>query len=378
MRTRSVAAALLVAFAHATVSVAGYAQTADDPTVKAARARFNEGVEFFDKGQYENARAAFLQAYALRKHPAVLLNLAQSSLRSGHSLEAARYFKQYLHESSSLTAAQRIDAEKGLAEARLKLGRLEVSAADGTEIFVDGELAGTAPLSDSVDVEPGSHEVKASADSRSVAVSAGQVLPVKFSPSGAAAAAIAPAPVSPLSVSPAPAEAPPSASPATVAPVRGQESAPATSKANTPGLFSRPKTLAPVWMGLGVGAAGGAAAIVFVIFRGVANAHYNNEQTTIETSAMKLNVPQGGLCAHPPPKFEAACSDLTSDQSQVNTDALVANVGLGVAIAGAAFGLGWYLFAPKQDAAPASSGNVGTFLPILGPSMNGLGYGGSF
>src|SRR5580704_16747353 len=121
MRTRSVALALLVAFAPATFSVAGLAQTTDDPTIKAARARFNEGVDFYDKGQYENARAAFMQAYALRKHPAVLVNLAQSDLHSGHALEAAKYFQQYLRDSTSLSAVQRADAEKGLAEARTKL-----------------------------------------------------------------------------------------------------------------------------------------------------------------------------------------------------------------------------------------------------------------
>src|ERR1700678_2416554 len=150
MRTQSVALALLIAFARTTFSVAGLAQTADDPAIKGARARVNESVEFFDKGQFENARAAFLQAYALRKHPAVLINLAQSSLRAGHTLEAAKFFTQYLHESSSLTDAQRGDAEKGLADARTKLGRIDVSAAAGAEISLDGDKVGTTPLADPV------------------------------------------------------------------------------------------------------------------------------------------------------------------------------------------------------------------------------------
>src|SRR5215472_4781680 len=105
MKTRTIAAFLLLSLAPVAAAPRAFAQ--DDPTVKAARARFNEGVDFYDKGQYENARAAFLQAYALRKHPAVLLNLAQSSLRSGHALEAAKYFKQFLRESTSITASQR-------------------------------------------------------------------------------------------------------------------------------------------------------------------------------------------------------------------------------------------------------------------------------
>src|SRR4029078_810475 len=108
----------------------------DDATTKAARARFQEGVGLYDKGQYEAARAAFLQAYALRKHPAVLLTLAQSSLRSGRALEGAKYFNQFLRESTNATAAQRADAEKGLVEARMKIGRLEVSAPTARDIRV--------------------------------------------------------------------------------------------------------------------------------------------------------------------------------------------------------------------------------------------------
>ena len=67
-------------------------RASDDALTKAARARFQEGVEAFDKGNYEAARASFKQAYALRQHPAVLLNLAQSCLKSGHYLEAAKCF----------------------------------------------------------------------------------------------------------------------------------------------------------------------------------------------------------------------------------------------------------------------------------------------
>src|SRR6476619_7782030 len=103
MKTRRIAAAVLFAFLPVTVQ---------------ARARFKEGVEAFDKGKYEEARLAFLQAYTLKKHPAVLLNLAQSSAKSNHPLEAAKYFQQYLREATTASPQQRRDAETGLAEVR--------------------------------------------------------------------------------------------------------------------------------------------------------------------------------------------------------------------------------------------------------------------
>jgi len=100
MNARPVAFALMLALAPTAVSLPRLAHAQqgaqDDALTKAARARFQEGVDAFDKGNYEAARASFKQAYALKQHPAVLLNLAQSSLKSGHYLESAKMFQQYI------------------------------------------------------------------------------------------------------------------------------------------------------------------------------------------------------------------------------------------------------------------------------------------
>src|SRR5690349_5818438 len=57
---------------------------ADDAVTEVARQRFQDGVKASDAGRFEDARAAFLQAYTLKKHPAVLLNLGQAEIKSGH------------------------------------------------------------------------------------------------------------------------------------------------------------------------------------------------------------------------------------------------------------------------------------------------------
>ncbi len=151
---------------------------ADDTAT--ARVRFQEGVELYDKGQYEKARAAFLQAWALKQHPAILLNLAQSSLRSNRPAEAARWFQQLLRDSQGITPAQKIEAEKGLAEARTKDGRLDVQTAAGAEVFVDNERIGVAPL-EPIDVEAGAHTVRVKGEpEQKVTVSVGQILAVKI------------------------------------------------------------------------------------------------------------------------------------------------------------------------------------------------------
>ncbi len=152
---------------------------ADDTAT--ARVRFQEGVELYDKGQYDKARAAFLQAWALKKHPAILLNLGLSCLKSGRPGEGARDLALVLKDPGSLTPAQKADAEKGLAEARTKAGRIDVQTAAGSDIAIDGEKMGAAPL-DPIDVDPGQHTVRVKNEEQKVTAAAGQTIAVKIGP----------------------------------------------------------------------------------------------------------------------------------------------------------------------------------------------------
>jgi hypothetical protein len=181
----------------------------DDATVAMARERFKEGVGYFDQKQYDKARAAFLQAYALKKHPAVLLNLAQSELRSAHEADAATHFSAYLREATDSTDAEKQAAEAGLAAAKVTVAELDVKVAErGAEIYVDGSLQGNSPLPGALYVAPGSHTVEARKDGRTASTQinalAGKHLeaelefaPAKPVPSAAPAAETAPPEVSP-------------------------------------------------------------------------------------------------------------------------------------------------------------------------------------
>lgn len=361
---RSIATVVALAFVTHASGVA-YAQPADEATTKAARARFQEGVSLYDKGQYEAARAAFLQAYALRKHPAVLLNLAQSSLRSGRPLEAAKYFSQYLRESSTATAAQKSDAERGLAEARQKLGRVEVSAPTNAEIAVDGNVVGNAPLSDAIDVEPGTHTIRArlsdgTTESRTVSARAGEKVPVQITSSKEAPAVPVPAPT-PTPTQPTP---PPQPTPAPeTKPVPETEQPPSATFEVQPSKKSfLPKSMAPVYIGAGIAVVGFGGAILFNAFK--------QDALNSAKSTAKLIQDNGGnsstCTAKDQGRFANACKALQDDVDRSNTDNTVANVGLGVGIAGAAFALGWFLFAPKRDAQPA----VGTWQrPLITPTF---------
>jgi hypothetical protein len=322
-------------------------------------------VEFYDKGEFENARAAFLQAYALHKHPAVLINLAQSSLRSGHTLDADRYFTRYLLESPSLTAAQRAEAEKGLAEARTKLGRIDVLAPPGTAVTIDTEIAGTDG-STTLDVEPGSHTVKGAGETNTVAVTAGQTVMVKIGAGGAAPAPIAPAPT------PA-AETPPAPPAETAAP----EPPPPPAEPAKPGLFSPPATMVPVWVGAGVSFAGFATAIIFGVFKSNALDQFNTEQSDIVASLHGAK--PNGQCVNPTStSLQSGCNALSSDANDVSNDATVANIGIVTGIVGAAFAGGWYLFAPKRESPKGVPAALQKIHPLIGPHLSGLAIGSSF
>ncbi len=386
MRTRSVAVALLLAFAPAVAAIPARAQSAaEDPTTDMARARFKEGVGFYDKGQFEQARASFLQAYALKKHPTVLLNLAWSCLKSGHTLEAEHYFKQFLTEGKDITDKQRADANDGLNQSHAKLGRIEVAAASGTEVTVDGDRAGTTPLTDPILVEPGAHTVKfkgpdGATDTDSVTVLAGEKAIVRFAKT-ASAAPVAAAPTAPAAGTDTEAAAPPPA-PAEEAP-KPAEPPPAKEAASVSphrDLLSAPETIAPVIVG-GVIVAGSAAlAIVMLVSKQTAQNKANDTAAQIAE--------HGGTSCSPPSlgadatttidKVTTACGEYQNDNKDVNTDATIGNIAVGVAVVAAVGTVVYWVVADRRGDSPSVGLAAPTVTPILGPSVGGLSLSGSF
>lgn len=173
-RLRTLRAALppsLVLVALLALLPARAARADDDATTAMARERFKEGVQYFDQKQYDKSRAAFLQAYALKRHPSVLLNLAQSELRSGHEADAAKHFSQYLREAKDATDAERQSAESGLTAAKAVAAEVSVTVdEEGATVSVDGTNEGQSPLPGPLYLTPGSHTLTAKKDGRDVNV----------------------------------------------------------------------------------------------------------------------------------------------------------------------------------------------------------------
>jgi hypothetical protein len=187
------------------------AQGPDDPAVRDAQARFEEGLQRVKAGDYEAARVSFAQAYAALRRPAILWNLALAEEKTGHVVEALSHFKRVARDTSA-TPSDRDEAQRHATALTTRTGHVDVQAPPGTTFHVDGDTAeNVTPLLEPVDVTPGHHtiDLRLAGASRSMAVDApaGQVVRVTLS-AGELAAPTPPASTPPPSPPPV-AETPP-------------------------------------------------------------------------------------------------------------------------------------------------------------------------
>jgi len=380
--------AILLALTPAALPAPAFAQPpAEETTTTAmARARFKEGVTFFDKGQYEQARASFLQAYSLKKHPAVLLNLAWSSLKSGHTLEAERYFKQFQAEGKDATDKQRADATEGLAQARAKLGRIEISAPSGTEVMIDGERIGTTPIADLISVEAGAHAIRfrgtdGATETDSVTVIGGEKVVARATH----VSLPPPPPPQPVVVAPPPSEPVPPPPQAPPPPPKAVEPAPANNPAGPvpegPPEASHPGHI--LWAPLvtfGVLTVAGAATAVVagVYFKNQAQDNANQSYQNIVSAANMRGISRTGICTSPPNSdFATACTTYADNNTKVDQDATIGNIGIGVGIVGL---VGTAIFAVIRvhDDDRNATSSMPVIAPVIGPSLGGLTVAGKF
>lgn len=159
--------AVALAFALVSASTAAFAQ--DDPATVQARQRWREGVSAFDRGDYELARAAFAQVYALKPTPPVLRNLGEAEVAAGDYVSGAAHLSQFLREAEDLAPEERAKVERSLAKAESQVGRIELTTdVEGAEIFVDNQRVGITPVNHVLHVKAGWREVRLSKGGRDV------------------------------------------------------------------------------------------------------------------------------------------------------------------------------------------------------------------
>jgi hypothetical protein len=149
----------LTSLVLASVLAVGSPAFADPLTAQdEATARFQTGLKYYDARDFESARLAFTQAYAVLQKPGILLNLALSELYTNRPIEALQHFEQYLGDSSA-PADKRERAKKAMDEAFKKTGHLVVKTAPEAQLSVDGKALPANPAI--IHVMPGAHPIEA-------------------------------------------------------------------------------------------------------------------------------------------------------------------------------------------------------------------------
>lgn len=385
------------------------APPAQDSVTVIARQRYNEGVAAYDAKRYEDARTAFLQAYALKRHPAVLLNLGQSELRSGHPEDAGNHLSQFLREHTGTTPEQREAAEKGLAEAKRTSGLVIVSVdSPGADISIDGNTVGKTPLLDPVFVKPGKHTVFAALQGKtaaaSIEVKAGASTAATLTLGVSAPAPTPPVPTPPTPEPPGPPITPPVAPPGPpVTPPMGPEPGPALGPGPEPGgpprytfvEWYKHKPIAWVGtglavVGLGLGIGGGAAAAsassssnadVASIQAEIANRNKMGFKDPNNVCNPNVLAGNPALATH----YGQACGVVSQDNSNYNTGVAVMATGwvlFGVGVVGtvAYTMIDWFPNRARTGSndRPGAPGPSVAVLPLVSPAVRGVGVIGSF
>jgi len=158
----ALAAALAVAlpcFPH----VAGAQPAGQDPAIKeVAKQRYQDGVKAFDAGKWEDARAAFAQAYSLTQVPAVLLNIGISEHKLGKCVDGGNHLIKFLRDHKEATTEQKATAVAAVDDCKKKAAFVTVNVdAPGADLTMGTTALGKSPLSDPFFVEPGTYTISA-------------------------------------------------------------------------------------------------------------------------------------------------------------------------------------------------------------------------
>lgn len=395
LRARALASILTFSLALPWLSpvASSVASAQDDVATAEARKRFLEGVKLFDEKKYDLARASFLQAYALKKHPDVLLNLAQAELLGGHFMEAALHFKEFLRDTSNDKHPKRPDAVKGLENARMKLGRIQITV-DQTDadVLLDGVKVGTSPLGEAIEVLPGKHTIEAKRSGKSTTQSLdipeGKTTFVNLTFETQAPPPTVPPPTSTGETPAAPPSTPP---PPTAPPAEDKELHLSTDNANQGPRepFLKWSLRSPVaYTGVGLAGVGFGVGIGFWIASSVAQSNADTLTDKIKSTATKdqnliAQSRQNNPCANPIPVGDAgnygkACTNLRNNLDAVDTNRTIMTIGFVMAGVGAATLVGGYFLTAKR--ADSASLNAPRYMiaPMLGAETAGLAAAGSF
>jgi hypothetical protein len=192
--------AILCAASAETVAFAGPHDATGAPHDDSARAAriYSAGVAAAREDRWQDAYAAYLEAWKLKQHFQIAANLARAELKLGKYRDAAEHIAFFLREAEGVSELDRARARQMLDEAKARIATLTLAVSrPGATVLVDGAPAGISPLSREVYVEPGERTIEAQLQGEptaraSVVLAAGASQTVELRLAERAAAAIQP------------------------------------------------------------------------------------------------------------------------------------------------------------------------------------------
>jgi tetratricopeptide (TPR) repeat protein len=149
-------AAMLLAAATTPAAAADPAAAASPEAKLAASKHFRAGVAAYKNHAYLEAAESFEKAFSFVPHPTALWNAADARDKGGEVSRAANMYVRYLAISSD-DDKDRVEARARIAALTGRLGRLDITGSDATDIRVNEEYIEHLPYF----VDPGDHVVVA-------------------------------------------------------------------------------------------------------------------------------------------------------------------------------------------------------------------------
>src|SRR5262245_28120679 len=143
------------------------ARAQESETTVRAREAFNRGVGLYQQRKWAEALASFREAFELRPHPAVRVNLANCLARLGKPVDATYHFRRYMQErGTDRTPEQRNDVQREIDGMRMNVSEIELDVQPPeAEVTVDGGTSETR-IGSTIYVTPGHHALEARAPGR--------------------------------------------------------------------------------------------------------------------------------------------------------------------------------------------------------------------
>jgi hypothetical protein len=177
-----------------------------------AKALLREGARYMEDRRYDKALETFQEAYALVPSPKIQFNLGIAYLSLARYTEALSAFEQFLKDAREAPASSHATARRHIADLRAKVATVEISGDRQTvDIAIDGRSRGSASVGQELTVDPGRHELHATAGGKSVhlhfSIEAGQrqVVSLIFDPPPPPLTTPLPSTTAPPAAAPAPA-----------------------------------------------------------------------------------------------------------------------------------------------------------------------------